>query len=134
MLEGLRSINGGDSVLPLYFTALHPRAFGRTIRVWSTKSSKVRAENRVIRCLPFSQSVSTEHWRPQENGCSMNTSWLKFSHDQTRRRDLGPRWDTRIFVQEHLQAKTESHRILLDRIPSVPDLQTALRTSSRRHS
>ena len=28
------------------------------------------------------------------------------------------------FVQEHLRAKTESHRILLDRIPSVPDLQT----------
>ena len=51
----------------LSFTALHPRTFGRTIRVWSTKSSKVRLENIPIRsCLPSSQSVSTEHWRPQE--------------------------------------------------------------------
>ena len=74
ILEGLRSIDGGGiqfSRSCLSFTALHPRTFGRTIRVWSTKSSKVRAENRAIRsCLPFSQSVSTEHWRPQESGCS----------------------------------------------------------------
>ena len=46
-------------------------------------------------------------------------------HVQTGRRDLGTPLGHADFVQEHLRAKNESHRILLDRIPSVPDLQAA---------
>ena len=94
-MEGLRNIDGGDSVLP--FVA----------QFYGTASTYIW-ENRAIRsCPPSSQSVSTEHWRPQESGCSTLLAYIVCRPERV------------VNIHTLLRAQLWHHRILLDRIPPV---------------